>query len=276
MTREADSPIIVTGPGRSGTTWMQWFLSQHPRIQIHGQPPNPRWEVAWRWYRKLAQQGEWARKANREVGYEIAHYAGSSADRVRDIFGRAARDFLTGFGPSKPRWGVKWIGLCEQSQAVAQVETFWPKTRFVVCVRDFFVTFDSLKNTFVPAADLRNYAARWVETCRFAESHEAERVAVVQMDKLANQSWQERKRVMDGVLECVGEEACRETDDFIQGWPSVHKVTPDAERSFGLSGQEREALIEEVPELAHYMRKMDYELFARTGTAARSVSPGGK
>ncbi|HIE97435.1 MAG TPA: hypothetical protein EYQ63_10565, partial [Fuerstia sp.] len=32
-----DAPIFVTGMPRSGTTFIQHLLSQHPRIQIHGQ-----------------------------------------------------------------------------------------------------------------------------------------------------------------------------------------------------------------------------------------------
>lgn len=40
MTDQEASPIIISGLGRSGTTWMQWFLSQHPRIHIHGQLPD--------------------------------------------------------------------------------------------------------------------------------------------------------------------------------------------------------------------------------------------
>ena len=274
MTREADSPIIVTGAGRSGSTWMQWFLSQHPRIHIHGQPPMLRWHTLWHWSQTLIEQGEWARKANERVGYEIAHYAGSSADRAREVFRCCTRDFLCGFGPTKPRWGVKWIGLCEQLGAIGQFESLWPEARFVVCLRDPFATINSLKSTFVPDADIELCASKWVDACRFVESHDAQRVVAVQMDQLEKQSWPQRKAAMDRVMECIGEKACPETDEFLKRWPTVHKVTPDAKRTFQLSEEQKQTLLDEVPGLTHSMEQLNYQPFPRTSTGLRPACGG--
>jgi hypothetical protein len=260
MTQETIPPIIVTGLGRSGSTWMQWFLSRHPRIQIHGQSPKIPWRTFWTWCRTMVEQGEWAAAANRRVGYEIAHYAGSPPERAQDVFRRCFRDFLSGFGPSKPRWGLKWIGLCGEAGEVDQFESLWPDARYVVCIRDPFVTITSFGNTFASTLDPRQYALKWVATCEFVESHALGRVVAVQMDKLQERTGPERKAAMHGVMECIGEEACGETDEFLERWEIVHKVTPDAQRSFELSDLDKRTLIEEIPGLAGYMDKYGYSM----------------
>ena len=98
----SDDPIIVTGTGRSGTTWMQWLLSHHPRIHIHGQLPALPFTVLSEWYEKLVAQGQWAQESNARLSYEIAHYAGSDKERCRDVFREMFRGYMTGFGPEKP------------------------------------------------------------------------------------------------------------------------------------------------------------------------------
>lgn len=260
MAYDDEAPIIVTGPNRSGTTWMQWFLSQHPRIHIHGQTPNIPWHSFWNVSQTMVEQGDWARRANLQVGYEIAHYAGSDRQRSRDIFCRALREFLSGFGPFKPRWGVKWLDMCAEPGAVDQVEWLWPQTRWIVCIRDPFVTISSTKNTFVPDVDERALAQIWVRTCQFVESHQGDRMALFQMDLLARQTETVRREAIERVLDCVGEEPTEETDRFVSQWPLVHKVRADDERTFVLPDEEKCRLLREVPLLGFYLRKMGYDV----------------
>lgn len=260
MAYDDEAPIIVTGPNRSGTTWMQWFLSQHPRIHIHGQTPNIPWHSFWNVSQTMVEQGDWARRANLQVGYEIAHYAGSDRQRSRDIFCRALREFLSGFGPFKPRWGVKWLDMCAEPGAVDQVEWLWPQTRWIVCIRDPFVTISSTKNTFVPDVDGPALAQIWVRTCQFVESHHGDRVALFQVDLLARQTETGRREAIERVLDCVGEEPTEETDRFVSQWPLVHKVRADDERTFVLSDEEKFRLLRDVPLLGFYLRKMGYDV----------------
>lgn len=255
---QADAPIIVTGLGRSGTTWMQWFLSQHPRIHIHGQFPNLRFEDILGWFQTLDEAGRWAEQANRKMGYRVAHYAGSDSARTWNIFRRAFRDFMTGYGPLTPRWGLKWIGLSGNDETVGKVKSLWPDARWVVCIRDPFLTVGSVRNTFVPDMDMRQYADRWVNTCKFAESHDPERTAVVQLDKLTRQDHIERQAALNNVLATIGETPSRQTDSFLRRWPVVHKRKPDAKRKFTVSREAKQELLDEVPELGSCMLRLGY------------------
>jgi len=142
---------------------------------------------------------------------------------------------------------------------VSQVEWLWPQTRWVVCLRDPFVTISSTKNTFVPHVDERGLAETWVRTCQFVESHESDRVVLFQMDHLIRQTEAERRTAIGRVLACVGEEPTEETDRFVSQWPLVHKVRPDEQRTFSLSDQAKRQLLREVPLLGFYRQKMGYE-----------------
>ncbi|HID75821.1 MAG TPA: hypothetical protein EYP56_07470 [Planctomycetaceae bacterium] len=261
VSQDLEMPIVVTGMARSGTTWVQWFLSEHPRIHIHGQEPKLHWADLWHWYQKLVEHGRWAVRANRLQGYGVPHYAGSGPQRCREIFKRLVREYMTGLGPpveAKPRWGLKWIGLAARGEAAWQFASLWPEARWVVCVREPFAAMASLKNTFAPELDVRQFAASWVATCRFIEACDRGRLAVVQLDKLAGEGQAGRKAGLDEVLECVGEEPSEETDEFIRQWPVVHKVKPDEERSFRFTGEEKQRLVAEVPGLAEQMEKMGH------------------
>lgn len=253
-----DDPIIVTGLGRSGTTWMQWLLSQHPRIHISGQMPQLPFDVFWELYQKLARQGEWAGGSNRNVGYDIKHYAGSPPDCTRLVVRRLCRDYLTGFDPVKRRWGLKFLGACEDPQAVERIEALWPETRWVVCIRDPFRIIASARNTFVRDADPAVWLKRWIATCKFAESHAPQRVAVVQMDKLESETPQRRHGLLNDVLAMIGEEPDPATEAFIERWPIVHKVMADTRRTWNFTPEMKKKAIDEIPSLKSYLCKMGY------------------
>lgn len=263
MSQDLEMPILVTGMARSGTTWMQWFLSEHPRIHIHGQEPRLHWADFWEWYQKLVEHGQWAVRSNRLQGYPVPHYAGSGPQRCREIFKRMLREYVTGLGPpveSKPRWGLKWIGLASRGHAPWQFASIWPEARWVVCVREPLAAISSVKNTFAPELDARQFAASWVATCQFIEAFDRGRLVVVQLDKLADQADARRRAAMHEVLDCVGEAPCEETDRFIHEWPVVHKVKPDEDRRFHFTDDQKQELVAQVPGLAKYMAKMGYGL----------------
>ncbi|NOX54886.1 MAG: sulfotransferase [Planctomycetes bacterium] len=252
-----DAPIMVTGNPRSGTTWMQWFLSQHPRIHIHGQEPNLPWSEMWGWFRRLVEQGAWAAESRH---YEIAHYAGSDEERCRRIFRRFYRDYMTGYGPETPRWGIKSLWFCVSRAMVSQFESLWPETRWVVCIRHPFASFESQRNTFVPDMDLDDWCKRWVATARFAQEHDPRRTVLFQIDRLSDGALEVRRRATDAVLACVGEARSPETDEFVTRWPRVHEVIPRQRRTFVMSRAEKEAAVERHPELAVYAERLGYEV----------------
>lgn len=259
-----DSPIIVTGMARSGTTWVQWFLSQHPRIHIHGQPPARVADgVLWDFYDTLREQACSASLSNADLGHPIAHYAGSDPERTCNVMAALIRDWLTGFGPEKPRWGIRWPWLAADADGVEMIEGFWPDARWVVCIRDPFLTLASLKNTYSPKLTLETMhrsAANWIRICRFVETHDGRRTCFVQIDKLAEWSPCQRRDALAIVLECIREEPHAATDAFVNDWPVVHKVKPDRERTFALTDADKRQLLDAVPDLGPQMERMGYSI----------------
>lgn len=258
MVPPGESPIMVSGLGRSGSTWMQWFLSHHPDAHIHGQSPNIPWRRFQAWRECLLEQGAWSKASNESVGYETAHYAGSPPERAEYVFRRMFIDYMTGHGPRRARWGLKWIGFCTDADSVRQWEELWPDTRWIVCLRDPFKTMESARNTFVPDLDLANAAASWVAACRFAESHAPERTCLFQIDELAGNDATARERAAQRVLATVGLSWCDALRNFLADWPVVHKEKADARRTFKLTGKQKQTLLDTTPELVRHMRRLGY------------------
>jgi hypothetical protein len=261
------APIIVTGLGRSGTTWMQHFLSRHPRIHIHGQPPGFDWSHWWQWYQRLLGGCQFSEIANRNAGYKLLHFAGCRAERWTRMFKRLLIDYMCDLGEKKPRWGMKWLELCSHPTWARQFISLWPDTRWVVCIRDPFVTIASAKNTFVPNLEPEHYAGLWVETCRFAHQHDPARTVIVQIDQLARQGHKERQAAMDRVVECCGESPTAEMRQFVRAWPIIHKVVPDGQRRYSMDPRQQEELLRKVGELSEWIVRMGYSLPGRSGDA---------
>ena len=259
MQNAARSPIIVSGLGRSGSTWMQFFLSSHPDVHIHGQSPNIPWSKFWNWSETLRRQAEWAVRSNEHVGYDPAHYAGSSPDQINDVFRRMFYEYMTGFGPRRPRWGLKWIGLCANPKAVEQWESLWPDIRWIVCIRNPFAVIESLKNTFDPDMDPARHARRWVATCRFAESHASKRTIPFSIDHLSSESPQRRLDFMRSLAAKLDLPWAESWNDAIDQWPVVHKAKPDENRTFRLTSADKRRLLRETDGLAALMEKWGYE-----------------
>ncbi len=238
---------------------MQWFLSQHPRIHIHGQmAPKLPWSDFWDWFGRLVRQGEWAASANVQHAYEVAHYAGSDEDRCRRIVKRMFQDAMTGFGPQKPRWGLKWLDLSSNPRHVAQCESLWPEIRWIVCIRDPFTTLCSMKNTFLPGLDLDRKIRKWVKTCRFAFSADARRTVIFQPDRLQAETADVRQAALHSIFQCIEEKPTDETDAFARRWPLVHKVIPDDQRSFQLDDAQKKRFLQQVPDLRYFMQELGY------------------
>lgn len=174
----------------------------------------------WGWYQRLVQAIE-ARQ------YSVSHYAGSGAGPCRRVFRRLYYDFMTALGPRKPRWGVKALCHCADPEEVSQFESLWPQTRWGVCIRDPFQSFESQRNTFAPEMELHDWCGRWIATAEFVKRHDPERAVCVQLDRLARASHAARVGFFNKVLEVVGESASPETEAFIAQWPRVHKAIPD-------------------------------------------------
>lgn len=252
------SPIIVSGPPRSGTTWMQWFLSQHPKIHIHGQEPHLSWTTMLSWYDQLVEAGKWGKKSNHSndvKDYLIPHYAGSDPDRCKRIFVSMVKDFLCGYGEDKPQWGVKCLWLCTNQENVNKIKSIWPETKWIICIRDPFISFESQKNTFVKDQELQVWVKRWIDSAKFTEKNKG---FLFQIDKLSSESVENRKLISNNLLEYIGEKHTIETEAFIDTWKRVHRIKSDKERTFHLNDKKKDEMLNKFPELKEYMIRLGY------------------
>lgn len=249
---QTTSPIFVTGMPRSGTTFMQHLLSQHPRIAIYGQEPA---NVDWgQWLSTLTDGLDMAQESNDQLGQDPVHYGGLLGyDETCHAFLEFTRRYLTGESPT-PRWGLKSLLQCRE--AVPQILHVWPETRWIVCVRDPFRSFESLRNTFDVAQNhaLLELANWWTEAVRFAVSHP--QAKLIQFDGLTCQA--NRHRCVRELCEFIGEEPSPEVFAFVDRWPVVHKVIPDADRTYQLPATEWNALLDQCPAFADWCDRLGY------------------
>lgn len=253
-----NSPIIISGTPRAGTTWMQWFLSQHPNIHIHGQEPQLAWSTLFKWHEEMIQASEWGEKSNksRDVkSYPIPHYAGSDKNRCDEIFRSMVKDFMCGFAPEKPRWGVKALWLCSNQKMVDKINKLWPDTKWIICIRHPFASFESQKNTFVKDMDLDIWIKRWIDSVAFLQQNDG---FLIQIDNLSKENYQFKNKQLNKLIKFIKEQPSKETDNFIKQWNIVHKVKPDADRGFKLGEKRKQEMKNKYPQLNQYMQQLNY------------------
>ncbi len=219
-----NAPILVSGPGRSGTTFMQWFLSSHPNIQIFGQPYIP---VAY-WTDVIAKIDA----ANTEVekvntahpvfsAYPHPHHAGGTTGTFEKALAELVASHYTGYGATgKPRWGLKAVWSCADPGDRIAVRRLFPKAKWITCIRDPFDTLESIRSTFVRDYPIEKFFEKWAMAVEFAT---ATKTPLVHIDHLYKSSPETRKKKLDAVLEYLGEKPTADTDDFIREWPIVHR-----------------------------------------------------
>lgn len=262
MTDQAiDSPILVSGMPRSGTTWMQTFLSLHPDIHIHGQPPQDfSWENAHNWYLLMCRNAGWAEQSNRDLNYEIPHYAGTTQEQCAVVFRRMYRDFMCGLGPRKRQWGLKFLGICADPISVTQFESLWPETRWVIGLRHPLASLNSIRNTFAPSYPATKWLGEWLDCLEFIQRRAGDRVVSFDVDRLQQSSEQERVDTLSRLTDCVGIELSPSMRELVTNWTRVHEVKPASEKRKLVTRTEFEHACLNLPDLPILMRRHGYEI----------------
>ena len=245
----AEAPIIVTGTGRSGTTWMQFALSQHLRCHVHGQEPI-RTDFLWHLLEQFTLAGRSAGRKNAQVGYDVAHYAGSDERRTAQLVRDFYAAWIGGYGRPTERWGAKFLGMASDPAEIERWERLWPDTRYVVCLRDVWHVIESQKNTFEPTRKPAEIVEAWLRCAEFADR--SPRAVLWRIDQVEQLDRIGRRRAMDRVLEICGLVPSAEVDAFVDRWPCVHKVKPDVARTFTLSAEQRADLLQRYPRLRDF------------------------
>lgn len=256
-----DNPIIVTGPPRSGTTWMQFFLCSHPNIYIHGQEPKLSWQDSVEWLQKMIRAGEWGEKSNNSKtvkDYPIPHYAGSERSRCEAIWRKMIYEFISGYGKqttSQRKWGHKALWLCARNESDV-LKNVWPNGKWIVCLRHPFLSFESQKNTFVRKQNLEEWIELWIKSYEFCKN--TKESFLFQIDTLSDKSHKEKEERVDELLNFLNETRTIEIDKFISEWKVIHKARPDSDREFKLGEKRKKEMLDKYSNLKHYMNELGY------------------
>lgn len=246
------APIFVTGIPRSGSTFLQHLLSQHPRITIYGQEPAG---IIWgQWLQELVQACDQVRDSNESINYEAPHYAGEiDPEKVAAGYLKFIKEyFCSGENPS--RWGLKSLTECRV--AADTIRTLWPETRWIITLRDPFRSIESLRNTY----DTEHYfpvesiCQWWTEAAQFAQTEPNARLIL--FDRLT--SAELRHQCVAELFDFLGEQLTEEVIRYTEEWPVIHKVIEDNERKYVLSQEEREKLMEASLDFAAAVSELEY------------------
>lgn len=249
---DTDSPIFVTGVPRSGTTFVQHLLTRHPRITIHGQEPA---NVCWGdWLLTLKAGADSARRSNRELDYEVPHYAGDGDSGAVDRpFLSFIKWYLIG-QPRTPRWGVKSLTQCRLP--VEPIRTVWPETRWVVCLRDPFRALESLRSTFDRDHHVSpgEFCDWWVAAAEFASTEPSARLLL--FDRLPTP--EARHQEIAALFDFLGEDYPADVRRFVKEWPVVHQVIPHSQRTYRLSDSDRTDLLRTHSTFGEWADRLGY------------------
>lgn len=247
-------PIFITGNARQGTTFIQWFLSLHPEIHVYGQEL-----ISWRklitLHMDLANAGFESEKRNKEQKYPVPHWAGSDIGRTTEAFKELIYKYFSGSGPYKNKWGLKHLWIPGDVELAARMKMIYPNSKWIVCCRHPFISYESQKNTFIKDQDLTDWLRNWVMSVRFSKEKNS---ILVQVDKYSELPEEQRKSRMNQILSFLEEEPTNSTNQFVQEWPVVHKVVKTENRKYKLDQKIQDEKIRFFPGLKEYMNELGY------------------
>ncbi len=136
---------------------MQLALSMLNGVYITGQPTTLPLHQLRSIYEQMAAAGAAGMESNMGKGYD--HHIGlNNAECLDAVRGFAESVWLRGLVGD---WiGAKLNGICVDDDLLNRL---WPKAYFIVCVRDPWATWVSLRNSFAPLLDWVKFYETWTE-----------------------------------------------------------------------------------------------------------------
>ena len=210
-----NSPIIICGAARSGTTFIWQLLNEHPDIVlsdeffIYKTPSMMKWFDEMREaFGSLTARGDWKpRKA--AIMRSLWYYTSQPARAEAGLISR--------------RWGNKTPGSELYIDFYEDVFEQWPP-QYIYCMRNPKNVFLSVRNmAWGKRVHIRGQVKRYIESVRAMEAFKKrvpERMLIFQVDRVASEL-ESRVSVVREILDYVGEELADEMTPFIQSWRKV-------------------------------------------------------
>jgi hypothetical protein len=206
----------------------------------------------------MIEAGEWGEKSNNSQtvkDYPIPHYAGSNKARCEAIWRKMIFEFTAGYGKNRELWGHKALWLCARKEA-EQLKKVWNDGKWIICLRDPFVSFESQKNTFVKKQNLEEWIELWIKSYEFYKNNNS---FLFQIDKISKEDYSTKKETTDSLLKFLNLQPTEETDKFVSEWSVVHKACSEDMRSFKLGDKRRNGVMNSYPVLDKYMKDLGYK-----------------
>jgi len=210
-----NSPIIICGAARSGTTFIWQLLNEHPDIVlsdeffIYKTPSMMKWFDEMREaFGSLTARGDWKpRKA--AIMRSLWYYTSQPARAEAGLISR--------------RWGNKTPGSELYIDFYEDVLEESPP-HYIYCMRDPIRVFLSTRNmAWGKGGNIQGQVKRYIRSIRAMEDFREqapERMKIFQIDKVAS-DLESRVDVVSEILGYVGEEITDEIMPFIRSWKKV-------------------------------------------------------
>lgn len=166
--------VLGCGYGRSGTTWMQQYLSLHDGVNISGQPTILSVDELGNLHTLMLRNTAVAVQLNGKLGY--AHHVARPQDQIACMIRSLAEQAW--FCSDHPIVGAK---LNDQSADNRLLNDLWPAAKYVVCMRDPRTTYEYLVATYHRYLDWEGFLEKWICHARAAQLHK--RAMIFQVDR---------------------------------------------------------------------------------------------
>jgi hypothetical protein len=195
------APVIIVGPGRSGTTLLDAMLSEHPDMYMIGETQfvmHRMWKTLWDFpgyitYKsttKLAQQSrpEWralpwyvfwrdiaANSNEPAIGRLLIEIENTEKARLAQEFAAAIAKLLIPPSLRRRHWGMKeiWIGSDSYPHSLDLYRLAFPRARYLCSARNPLTWLSSVFNSNNVAATTEmavHELGQWVKMIRFART----------------------------------------------------------------------------------------------------------
>lgn len=249
------APIMVSGYGRSGTTWMQNFLSLHSDIKIYGQqrPALTHWHDL---YKNIAEWADQNEKSNSEVKTGIMpHYAGMNKATFKKEFSKFFINYFTSLGHVKSKyWGFKALNICSYRLMVDFINEICGGSKWIVCIRNPVVAYSSHARNF---PDSLNTFERMIDTWyNVAKAgYDNPDMLLIDVVGIASNTLEQRMMKFDFLWEFLNIEPVDANIEAVRAYEKIHHIN---NYEWAVSKKEFDRVVKMKPYVQEFLDMFQY------------------